>query len=99
MKRISHSKSLMQSEKVCYVTGSSFNLHRHHIFHGRSLRRKSEEYGCWCYLIAPLHNTSKQGVHNGNTELDLKLKRECQARFEEKYGHTKFMELFGRNYL
>ena len=40
------------------------------------------------------------GVHGKNGhELDLRLKRECQQRFEELYGHEKFMEVFKKNYL
>ena len=25
-------KSIMQCEKECYVTGSTYDLHRHHVF-------------------------------------------------------------------
>ena len=25
-------KSIMQDEKVCYVTGSTYDLHKHHVF-------------------------------------------------------------------
>ena len=44
------------------------------------------------------HNLSSEGIHF-NKDLDLKVKREYQTRFEEKYGHEKFMEVFKRNYL
>lgn len=91
------SKSIMQDEKKCYLTGYTEGLHKHHIFGGPN-RRLSEIYGCWVYLIPALHNTSDKGVHF-NRELNLKLKRECQKRFEEIHGHEKFMEVFGRNYL
>ena len=30
---------------------------------------------------------------------DLQLEQLGQAYFEEKYGHKKFMEIFGKNYL
>ena len=25
-------KSIMQDEKVCYITGSTYDLHKHHVF-------------------------------------------------------------------
>jgi hypothetical protein len=44
------------------------------------------------------HRDSKQGVH-GNRKLDLKLKRECQQKFEESHSHDEFMRIIKRNYL
>lgn len=91
------SKSIMQDEKECYITGSTENLARHHIFYG-PYRQASERFGCWCYLRADWHNMSNYGVHF-NRDLDLMLKAECQRRFEEIYSHQEFMDTFGRNYL
>lgn len=91
------SKSLLQNEKKCYITGSTNNLHQHHVYGGCN-RKNSDKYGCWIWLRADWHNLSSYGVHF-NKELDLKLKRECQKKFEEKYSHEKFMEVFKRNYL
>lgn len=40
------------------------------------------------------------GVHGRDgRELDLRLKRECQAKFEETHSREEFMKIFGRNYL
>jgi hypothetical protein len=39
------------------------------------------------------------GVHHGNKELDMKLKRMAQRRFEEVYPELSFLAVFGRNYL
>ncbi len=89
--------SLMQNEKCCYITGRTDHLHKHHIFFGPN-RKNSEKYGCWVYLIGELHNLSKRGVHF-NKELDLRLKHECQRKFEAKHGHEEFMRIFGKNYL
>lgn len=41
---------------------------------------------------------SDHGVHF-DTEVDNRLKRETQARFEQLHGHEKFMQVFGKNYL
>ena len=91
-------KSIMQDEKVCYVTGSTDDLHKHHIFFGTANRKKSEKWGCWVWLRSDFHNMSNHGVH-ADKELDLKIKRETQRRFEELYGHETFMKEFGRSWL
>lgn len=87
----------MQTNKECYITHDLHNLHKHHIYMG-AFRKKSEQYGCYVYLRADWHNMSSYGVHF-NRELDLRLKKECQKKFEERYGHEKFMEVFKKNYL
>ena len=92
-----HPESLLSPVKECYVTGARINLHRHHVY-GGPLRQKSEQWGCWVYLRADYHNMSEHGVHF-DRQLDLRLKRECQEAFEARFGHEKFMEIFGKNYL
>lgn len=91
-------KSILQSEKQCYLTGEAGPLHKHHIFFGNGLRKISEENGFWVYLLPRLHNMSNDGVHF-NRELDLKLKRNCQKKYEETHTREEFMALIGRNYL
>ena len=92
-------KSILQGEKKCYVTGSTYNLHRHHIFAG-GRRQISEREGFWVYLIGHLHNQSNDGVHGKNGHaLDLKLKQDCQRKYEETHGREEWMLLMGKNYL
>ena len=81
----------------CYITGSTLNIHIHEVFFG-AFRNKSIKYGCCVPLRADYHNMSSHGVHF-DRELDLKLKCECQRKFEEIHGHEKFMEVFKKNYL
>ena len=88
----------MQTDVECYVTHSRINLHKHHIFYGTANRKKSEKWGCWVYLTAEYHNMPDHGLHF-DKELDLRLKRECQERFEALYGHDTFMMVFNKNYL
>ena len=38
-------------------------------------------------------------LHDKNKELDRMLQRVCQEKFEEKYSHEEFMEVFGKSYL
>lgn len=91
-------KSIVQSDKVCYITGDEYNLHKHHVF-GGSNRRKSERLGLWIYLRADWHNMEKYGIHN-----DAKLNREIKAKVQkiamEHYDWTTedFIREFGKNY-
>ncbi len=90
-------QSIMQADKICYLTQRMDNLHQHHIY-GGSRRPASDKWGCWVYLTADVHTIGAGSVHN-NTELSDQLKQTCQRRFEELYGHDKFMQVFGKNYL
>lgn len=90
-------KSILQSNKRCWVCGS-YNTVEHHVFFGSANRKKSEEYGLKVYLCGTHHNASDKGVHF-NPTLDKTLKQFAQKKFEEKYSHEKFMEVFHKNYL
>lgn len=91
-------KSILQKDKVCYFTGSTENLHEHHVFGGKN-RKTSEKYGLKIWLRADLH-TGNKGIHF-NREMALAVKQEAQRAAMEYYGWDtkKFIELFGRNYL
>ena len=91
-------QSIVSNEKECLVCGSTYHLHRHHIFYGTANRKLSEQYGCWCYLCARHHNMSGVGVHF-NKELDNQLKVHTQKRFNEVYPELDFRKIFGKNYL
>ena len=94
------SKSILQDQKECYITGSTNNLHRHHIYFGTGHRKISEKHGFWVYLIGALHNQSDNGVHGKNGhELDMKLKQDCQRKFEETHSREEFMKIIGKSYL
>lgn len=93
-------KSILQDEKVCYITGQEENLHKHHIFFGHGLRQISEKHGFWVYLVWYLHNGSNEGVHGKNGhDLDLMLKQTAQRIFEKTHSREEFMKLIGKNYL
>ena len=89
-------KSIIQTQKECFITGLQTGLHLHHCLHGSSNRKLSDKYGLTVWLNNEIHRQ----VHNGNTELDLLLKRTAQRKFEEKCGsREEFMKIFGKNYL
>lgn len=92
-------KSILQNAKECFVTGTTENLHEHHIYGGKN-RKISEKNGFKVWLSGRLHNQSDEGVHGKNGhELDMMLKRQCQAVFEETHTRADFMALIGKNYL
>ena len=67
---------------------------RHEIFEGSRNRGHSKAWGCWVALPPSLHRR-----FHTDRAYALLWKEECQKRFEAKYGHAKFMEIFGRNYI
>lgn len=91
-------KSILSNEKVCYICGTTRNLHKHHIY-GSSNRKRSDRDGCWVYLCAYHHNMSDKGVHF-DREADLKLKRECEQKWIDLNGTTDdFIMAYGKNYI
>lgn len=92
-------KSIIQTNKECYITGCTTGLHEHHIFAGHGRRKLSEKYGLKIWLIPELHDMDNNGVQY-NRELDLLIKKVGQMAFEEKHGSREdFIRIFGRNYL
>ena len=91
-------RSIIQTEKRCYLCGSTVGLEVHHVFFGRGMRAVSDKHGLKLFLCPYHHRDQKHGAH-GNREVDLYLKREAQKVFEKKHGHDRFMEIIGRNYL
>ena len=92
-------KSILQSSRVCYVTGSTSDLHQHHIYRGVN-RKISDKYGFFVWLRSDWHNMADYGVHGKNGKaLDLQLKQRCQEEFEKTHSREAFIALIGRNYL
>lgn len=92
------SKSILQSERYCWVCGAIRGLNDHHIYFGTGNRQVSEKYGFKVYLCARHHNLSEYGVHF-DKDLDLRLKRTCQRAFERTHSREEFIEIIGKNYL
>lgn len=66
--------------------------------HGTANRKQSEKYGLKVWLCCEDHRTGKEAVHRCR-EIDLKLICIAQRKFEELYGHDKWMEVFMKNYI
>ena len=92
-------KSIVQDDMSrCLICGSANKLQTHEVFCGSANRQKSIDWGCYVRLCAFHHNASNNCVHY-NHAMDMNLKKFAQRKFEEKYGHEKFMEVFGKSYL
>ena len=93
-------KSIIQTEKECYITGSTDNLHLHHVIPGNGTRKLCDKYGLTVWLRADWHNMSDYGVHF-NKKLDTELKQMAQQKAMEVYGWdiNRWIEIFGQNYL
>ena len=91
-------KSIIQSSHECLICGDIYHLECHHIFYGNANRKWSEKFGLTCFLCH-FHHTGRDGIHF-NKEMDEKLKKFAQKKFEEVHGDREcFMKIFGRNYL
>lgn len=92
-------KSIIQSEKKCFICETTMSLEEHHCIYGTSNRKQSEKYGLKVWLCNYHHTGSKASVHF-NKELDMHLKKLAQKKFEQVHGNRRdFMNAFGKNYL
>lgn len=97
----SHSYSILQGKsKRCYFTDTETGpLERHHIYFGAGMRQISDKHGFWVWLKPEWHRGT-QGVHGRDGhKIDLRLKQDCQRKFEEAHSREEFMAIVGRNYL
>lgn len=90
-------RSIVSTERECYICGSTNWLELHHIYPA-SNREKSTQYGLVVYLCHYCHNEPPNGVHQ-NRERMLWLKAVGQRKFSEAYPDLNFMQIFGKNYL
>lgn len=88
--------ALFPTTKECYFCGSTQGLERHHCFGGVANRPLSEKYGAYLNLCKNCHLSI---TSNKDIILVARLKKDAQGRFEALWGHGKFIEVFGRNYL
>ena len=90
-------RSILQTEKECFVCRTTQDLQLHHVLYGTSNRKQADKYGLTVWLCLR-HHTGDRGVHF-DKGLDLKLKEMAQAKFEETHTREEFIRIFGRNYL
>ena len=90
-------KSILQSEKECFVCHTTYGLEEHHCIYGSANRKQSELHGLKVWLCAE-HHRGNTGVHQ-DRELDLSIKRMAQRMFEENHSRELFIQIFGKSYL
>ena len=91
-------KSIMQTEKECFVCGTTYGLELHHCIYGTANRKLSDKYGLTIWLCNAHHTQNGSGIHF-NKDLDAHVKKLAQERFEAVHEpNTRFIDVFGRNY-
>ena len=83
--------------KHCYLCEKLATC-KHEAFFGTADRKLSMKFGLVFPLCDNCHTAENTAVHN-NYFTDIKLKQIAQRKFEEKYSHEEFMEIFKKNYL
>ncbi len=89
-------KSIIQTDKHCYICDACGYVEEHHLFYGTANRKLSEKHGLKVYLCYMHHRDTVSGVHF-NPELDNRLKRIRQQ--QKQHSREEFMREFGKNYL
>ena len=90
--------SIIQADTDYCFYCDKYGTEIHHVFYGVANRKLSDKYGLvvgLCYN----HHRGNNGIHNGNKELDVRLKQTAQKAFIEHYSEREYFALFGRNYL
>ncbi len=90
-------KSIIQSEKECWVCGKTRCLEEHHCMGGNPNRKNSEKYGLKIWLCLE-HHRGQTGVHNDQALCDF-VHQVAQQAFEKEHSREEFMTIFGKNYL
>lgn len=90
-------KSIMQTQRECYICHNPFNTELHHIYEG-SRRRISDCNGFAVYLCPDHHTMSAFSAHR-DPGLNRWLKQQCQRMYERSHSRPEFMEIVGKNYL
>jgi hypothetical protein len=93
-------KSILQSDKECFLCGSQNWLEEHHVFGGNPNRKLSEQHGLKVWLCHNCHNEPPNGVHH-NAKTNQRLKADAQRAAMIWHGWDKdtFRRIFGKNYL
>ena len=76
----------------CYICGRYGPTEVHHCLHGIR-RAEADKYGLTVHLCRICHAR----LHDRG-DFDRELERTAQREYEKKYGHEKWMEIFGKDY-
>lgn len=87
-------KSVIQSNKECFICKTTYDLEDHHVFFGFANRKQSENFGMKVWLCHEHHVE----VHH-NITLDTYIKQNCQKVFEREHTRNEFRQIFGKSWL
>lgn len=90
-------KSIVQTDKSCFLCGRECLLERHHIFAGTANRRISEREGLWVWLCHDCHTGTNGAQYEADT--NRYLKQEAQMAYEQTHTHDEWMRLIRKNYI
>lgn len=92
-------KSVIQSEKICYICGSHNGLQEHHCLSGNPNRKLAEKYGLKIYLCYRCHKALHDKDNNDNN-FEKQIKILGQKTFESIYGTREdFIRIFGKSFI
>ena len=90
-------KSIVQTDKQCFLCGRETYLERHHIFAGTANRKISEREGLWVWLCHECHTGTDGAQYDHDS--NLYLKQVAQMSYEKTHTHDQWMKLIRKNYL
>lgn len=86
------------ADSYCCICGNPY-AHTHEVFHGTANRELSRKNSFQVKLCED-HHQGTFGVHGRDGyQLDLDLKREAQAQYEQSHTREQFISLIGKSYL
>ena len=88
-------KSILQTKEECYFCHYQGNLETHHCVHGTANRKIADRLGLTVRLCGKCHKM----VHDKSRDMDLKLIKLAQRKYEETHSREEWMQLFAKNWL
>ena len=90
-------RSIIQTDKQCFLCGLETCLERHHVLAGVANRKISEKEGLWLWLCHGCHVGTDGAQYD--SEKNLFLKQQAQIAYEQTHSREQWMMLIRKNYL
>lgn len=90
-------KSIVQTEKECFLCSRKTCLEKHHIWAGVANRKISEREGLWVWLCHDCHTGTEGAQYDKDT--NIYLKQVAQMSYEQTHTHDQWMLLIRKNYI
>ena len=95
-----YTPSNIQKDTKCFICHAPYNLARHHVIHGRGLRKLAEEDGLWVWLCVKCHaDLHDRPEHPHDDELKaLGQRTYIKIQREKGIGENIARDLFRNRY-